>query len=120
MRKPKGWFQNSKSKPAPLSEILPQIVQGLRSESRPTLEAAEKAWSRTAGKAAALHSWPKHLTKGRLLVEVENSGWMYTLSLKKQELLKGLIRSLGGGRVKELQFRIGEREDAQNQNPTAA
>ena len=64
------------------------------------------------GEEAARHSWPHRLMGGRLLVEVENSGWMYTLNLKKPQLLEGLMELLGAARVKGLGFRIGEKKDA--------
>jgi len=44
------------------------------------------------------------------LVEVENSGWMYTLNLKKEKLLQGLIEAFGAGQVKGVRFRMGESE----------
>lgn len=63
------------------------------------------------GERAARHSWPKRLTSGRLLVEVENSGWMYTLTLRKAQLTQGLTDHFGAGLIQELTFRIGEREE---------
>lgn len=69
-------------------------------------------WERLVGKEAAQHSWPRTLKGGRLLVEVENSGWMYTLRLKKTPVLEGLIELLGASRVRMLGFRMGERRDA--------
>ena len=64
------------------------------------------------GKEASLHSWPRRLRESRLLVGVENSGWMYLLRLKKEALLQGLVELLGASRVRELRFRMGERKDA--------
>ncbi len=72
----------------------------------------QEVWERLVGKEAAKHSWPRQLTRGRLLVEVENSGWMYNLSLKKNQLLQGLVELLGASRMKELSFRMGESKDA--------
>ncbi len=48
----------------------------------------------------------------RLVVEVENSGWMYTLGMERTQLLEGLLELMGAGKVRELSFRIGERRDA--------
>ncbi|MBI3615095.1 MAG: DUF721 domain-containing protein [Candidatus Omnitrophica bacterium] len=97
---------------APLVEILPQIFNGLRPDARPSQEAIQEIWERLVGKEAARHSWPRRLHKGRLLVEVENSGWMYNLRPKKMPLLEGLIELLGAGRIQALGFRMGEKKDA--------
>ncbi len=95
-----------------LGELLPQVMHGLRGSARPTKEEIQQVWGKVAGPKAAGRSWPRHLEKGRLIVEVENSGWMYTLNLKKTHLLQGLIELLGADRIKTLSFRIGEKKDA--------
>ena len=106
-------MKNSKGRTTSLAEILPGALKNLRPDSRPSLEAIEEIWKRVAGERAAGHSRPKTLRGGRLLVEVENSGWMYTLSPRRPWLLQGLVEWLGLGRVKGLSFRIGEGTDAQ-------
>jgi len=102
--------------PHALQQILPGVLEGMRSTARPSQEGIESIWKRLVGEEAAQHSWPQRLIQGKLLVEVENSGWMYTLSLRKMQLLQGLIELLGAGRVKALVFRIGERKDAQRED----
>lgn len=97
---------------APLGDILPQVFRGLSLDLRPSQEKIQGVWERLAGKEASQHSWPRRLGKGRLLIEVENSGWMYALRLKKEPLLQGLVELLGAICVKELRFRMGERKDA--------
>lgn len=78
----------------------------------PSQEEIVGLWRRLVGEEAARHSWPRRLTQQRLIVEVENSGWMYTLGSRKAQLLEGLVELLGAGRVRQLSFRIGERKDA--------
>jgi predicted nucleic acid-binding Zn ribbon protein len=97
---------------APLADLLSRVLRGLKDERSISREEIQKAWGRLVGRKAARHSWPRSVTRGRLLVEVENSGWMYTLNLKRSQLLEGLIELLGAGRVKDLRFRIGEAKDA--------
>ncbi len=94
--------------PFSLAQVLPGVLKKLESEKRPSLEAVQKAWRRLAGQKAARHSWPRSLVRGQLLIEVENSGWMYALNLEKERLLKGLVELLGEDRLKSLRFRIGE------------
>jgi len=90
--------------------VLTGLLQHLKAEAKPTLEEMQGVWRRLAGEEAAQHSWPKSLRQRRLTVEVENSGWMYTLGLKKNQLLQGLIELMGAERVKQLSFRMGERK----------
>lgn len=75
------------------------------------MEEVASVWKRLAGEEAAQHSWPRKLTRGMLTIEVENSGWMHVLGMKKGELLEGWIELMGVARVKGLSFRIGERPD---------
>lgn len=84
----------------------------MQKDARPSLEEVQQIWEGVAGLEAAQHSWPRRLTGRRLTVEVENSGWMYTLNLKKQALLQGLVEQLGADRLEGLLFRIGEKKDA--------
>ncbi len=96
----------------PVRDVLRGLIRGLKAEGRPSLELVAETWARLVGEEAAKASWPKRLTQGRLIVEVENSGWMYALNLKKDQLLEGLIELLGINRVESLSFRVGERTDA--------
>lgn len=99
----------SRSHPTtPLADLLPKAIQDLKADSKPSFEAIRDAWRRLAGDQAARHSWPRKWVRGQLLVEVENSGWMYTLNLKKERLLQGLIEFFGAGQMKGLCFRLGE------------
>lgn len=95
-------------KETPLSGILPGLVRGLQKEGRLTREEIQGVWSRIAGEKAARHSAPASLRKGRLIVEVDSSGWMYALGTQKTALLQGLVECVGARRINGLSFRIGE------------
>ncbi len=96
---------------SPLGDILPKVLKDFQTDARPSLDEIQEVWKRLVGQVAAQHSWPHRLVGGRLLVEVANSGWMYTLNLKKAWILQGLVELLGAGRMKGLSFRIGEKKD---------
>lgn len=68
-------------------------------------------WGILVGAQAARHSWPVRLAEGGLVVEVENSGWLYELSLRKGELLEGLMELMSARRVRRLSLRLGERKE---------
>ena len=99
---------NPSKAPEPLSAVLLKIMDSMQSESNLTHEQIHEVWTRIAGEEAASHSWPKQIHKQCLVVEVENSGWIYALNLKKAQLLEGLIEFLGAGTIRQLAFRIGE------------
>jgi len=69
----------------------------------------EKAWGKVAGKKAAKHTRVSSLRSGRLIIEVNESGWIYQLTLKKQEIIGKLKKALKGKDIDltEVQFRIG-------------
>lgn len=96
----------------PIASILASLLHKLQADGRPSLEEVAQTWKRLAGDEAAEHSWPRRLNRQRLVVEVENSGWMHALRMRKLQLQEGLIELMGAGRVRELSFRIGEKRDA--------
>jgi predicted nucleic acid-binding Zn ribbon protein len=95
----------------PLASVLAKVLESIQSDGKPTQEQIAQVWARVAGEEAARHSWPKKLQQLSLVVEVENSGWIYTLNLRKAQLLEGLVELLGTGTVRRLEFRIGERKN---------
>lgn len=97
---------------ASVSVVLSGLLRKLQPDARPSLEEVRGIWERLAGKEAAEHSWPVRLARGRMVVEVENSGWMHALGMEKAFLLEGLIELMGAGMVRQLSFRIGEGKDA--------
>lgn len=99
---------------ASLSDLLPNVLREIRTGGRPSQEEIGEVWRRVSGERASRHSWPRRLSRGRLVVEVDSSGWMFDLSARRVDLLEGLIELLGAARVRELQFRMGEREDAES------
>jgi hypothetical protein len=96
----------------PLAELLPGLIRDLKKTSQPTRESIDRVWRGAAGKEAAGHSWATQLSRGKLVVDVENSGWMYLLNLKRPQLVERLKKSLGTDKIKELVFRMGEVRDA--------
>ena len=96
----------------PVTHLLSGLLRKMQLEGRPSLEEVTEVWKRLAGERAAAASWPRRLNRQRLVVEVENSGWMHELRMRKLQLQEGLIELMGAGRVKELSFRIGEKRNA--------
>ena len=96
---------------SPLKAVVDKLIAGMsvspKGEERISHEEMKAAWARAAGIAAAKRSRPSSLRKGRLVVTVADSSLLYDLTLRKSQVLETLIRDLKG-RVKDLQFRIGD------------
>jgi predicted nucleic acid-binding Zn ribbon protein len=97
-----------KRKPERIETIVKSIIEGLDRQSNPTSDEIGSIWKEVAGKKAFIHAKPASLRKKRLVINVDGSGWLYELTLRKKELLAGLKNRLGKDKIKELQFRIGE------------
>lgn len=102
-----------KSEAQPLRDIINKVISSLNSdgeggkEERLTKERIGELWRNAAGRTAGRHSRPVSLRKGKLVVVVGESSFLYDLTLRKKEILKNLSGELGG-RIKEIQFRIGD------------
>ncbi|PIQ82476.1 MAG: hypothetical protein COV76_03230 [Candidatus Omnitrophica bacterium CG11_big_fil_rev_8_21_14_0_20_64_10] len=101
----------------PMKDVIRGVMRGIGKKERPGKEEMELVWLELVGPDGIKHSWPKTLRQKRLLVDVENSGWMYTLGMKKNQLLKGLQKKFGQEQILEIRFRIGE---PTNQEPNAS
>jgi len=74
--------------------------------------AVMEAWRSVAGEGAKEHTLPVSLKKGTLVVAVENSVWLYKLTLEKETLLKKFNEKYEGRRKAEkIRFRVGVIED---------
>ena len=93
---------------APLENLLKKIIKKLGPKERLTEEDMFLVWQTAVGERAAAHSRPRSLRRSRLLVNVDDSGWLYELTLKKKEIMKALEGNLKGRAVKDIRLRIGE------------
>lgn len=93
---------------SPLGGVLKDIINTLGSGGRFTVEDVTALWGEVVGKAASKHSRPVSLKRGQLTVNVDGSSWLYELSTKKRELLKGLSGGVKGKKIKDVRLRIGD------------
>ena len=78
-------------------------------EDRFHLEQLRQTWPEIVGKVVASHSVPDRLSRKRLTLRVNNSGWSQELYLQKTLLLEKINGALGGEVVKDLLFAAGGR-----------
>ncbi|MHC4938203.1 MAG: DciA family protein [Planctomycetota bacterium] len=77
--------------PAPVGEILPGIMRGLRPKKADPLAAVRQAWPRLVGEPVARRSRLVSLKDGELTIEVASAALRHDLSVfRKDQLLQGL------------------------------
>ena len=98
----------SRAPKKPLEDVLKDIISGISKKGGLTEEDVDSAWERAVGEKAAKHSKPCTLKGPRLIVSVDDSSWLYELTIRKREILKSLSEILKSSRVKDITLRIGE------------
>jgi len=98
-----------KDKTKPIKGIVQGVLKGWKKDKVFKKDLIEKAWRKIAGKKAMKHTKIASLRSGRLIIEVDESAWIYQLSMKKHDLLKSMNEVLEKKDIpiKEIQFRIG-------------
>ena len=91
-----------------IENILKDVISKLSGKNRITAEEMARVWRAAAGDKAAAHTKPVSIKKAILTVNVDDSGWLYELTIKKKELLKKMEGKTGSKHLKGLKFRIGE------------
>lgn len=93
---------------SPLSDLIKGLISSLGSKERLSEEDIAAAWTDAVGAKSAKHSRPVSLKKSGLVVNVDGSGWLYELTIKKKDILEKLAGSLKGKKIKDIRFRIGD------------
>jgi predicted nucleic acid-binding Zn ribbon protein len=92
----------------PLEDLVKNIIGNFAGKEKLTEEEIRSAWSLVVGKEAAKHSRPRSFVESRLIVHVDDSGWLYELTTQKKYILNNLSSELKGKRLKDITFRIGD------------
>lgn len=92
----------------PLEGVLKNIISGVSGKAVATQENVRAAWESAVGKKAAKHSRPRSLAGSRLIVNIDDSSWLYELTVRKKEILKKLGETLKSSRIKDITLRIGD------------
>jgi predicted nucleic acid-binding Zn ribbon protein len=94
-------------KPGVLEELLKGVIKNLRA-TKLTQEEMAQVWQDAVGKRAAAHTKPVSIRRSALRINVDDSGWLYELTIQRKEILKKLEGKLKGKKLKDIRFRIGE------------
>ncbi len=89
-----------------IKNVVYGVIEGWAAKSAGAGEDAPRAWlKKVLTKKELAHIKFNYFKKGVLGVWVDSSVWLYSLSLKKSNLLEQL-RAVSSG-VKDIRFRIG-------------
>jgi predicted nucleic acid-binding Zn ribbon protein len=101
-------MKRAKTKERSIEHIVKDVIKNLTGKGRLSEEEIKSAWQIAAGEKAAAHTKPVSVKRSVLTVNVDASGWLYELTIKKKELLEKLDGRIRGRQLKGLKFRIGE------------
>lgn len=94
--------------PQPIGDVLKNVVERLSQTKEKDIFEIISVWDSVAGKSLSRHTKPARLINATLLVNVDESAWLYQANLQKDKLLKALQRKVGKQKVQRIQFRIGK------------
>jgi len=90
-----------------IKDTLLNLMQRLETKKTGICDAAPWApLKKVLTKKELAHIKFNYFRKGILSLYVDSSSWLYSFSLKKEDLLLGLNKKSGA--VKDIRFRIGE------------
>ena len=92
----------------PLEDLVKSIIGNFAGKEKLAEEEILSKWSSVVGEKAAKHSRPRSFADSRLIVHVDDSGWLYELTTRKKYILNNLSSELKGKRLKDITFRIGD------------
>jgi len=92
-------------------EAIDKVVQAVLDDWRKQKDgsaggAPEAALKKILTKQEVRHIKFNHSKEGVVSINVDSSSWLYSLNLKKEQLLAALKKESGG--IKDIRFRIGE------------
>jgi len=92
--------------PQRMRDLLSPLVAHLTVARRPSAEEVDQLWRKLVGSKAARHSRPTSLRRGELLVAVDTSVWLWSLSFQRQRLVEELQAAWGHETVSAIRFRM--------------
>lgn len=97
-----------KSSPQPISDVLKNVVERLARTKKKDILKIYSIWPEVVNKGLSHHTRPASLRRGTLLINVDESAWLYQANLQKEKLLEGLRKKIGKDKIQKIQFRIGQ------------
>lgn len=95
--------------PRPVADSLDRVTAGLGGPAGKTLASVFEDWEALVGTQVAAHSRPLSLTRGVLVIGVDEPGWATQLAYLESDLLARIGTVLGSGEVTRVQVRVRPR-----------
>lgn len=89
-----------------MRSVVKSVVADLVKKNKALdFQKAERAWKAAVGPSAWPHTKIVYLTKNKIQVNVDSSGWLYDLNLRKARICGRLQKSLA---IEDIRFRLGK------------
>ena len=98
-----------KNDPRHVRGVIAGLLQKWQKGTYKKANAVMLAFSSAVEEEAKKHARPVSLKNGTLMIIVENSPWLYKLTLEKKKILKTFNEKYTGRKkAKEIRFRVGD------------
>ncbi len=94
--------------PSPVSEVLGRVFNRRGISKKMKEMSLLGLWQEVVGKKIDRHTHPFSVKKGKLFVNVDNSGWLVQLTYLKDKIIAEFNKKEGGKPIKDIYFRLGE------------
>ena len=93
--------------PAPIQELLPAVLRGLKGTATGPIEQVRQAWAALAGPEVASRTRVAALENGRVRVEVASAALKHDLAtFRNADLVRGLKERLPGLGIRDVSYRV--------------
>jgi predicted nucleic acid-binding Zn ribbon protein len=89
-----------------LSDSIQKVIERLETQHGKVAKEIAQNWVRIVGSRCARHCAPADVRGNTLIVNVDNSAWMYMLRLRQPQMLKKL--ECVNKRIQSVMLRIGK------------
>ncbi len=94
-----------------LDDIIEGLIKGWEKQELKKGNAVFAAWQEAVGEETTSHARPVNFKKGEMVVVVENSAWLYKLTMEKREITEKFNEKYTGKiKLRNIRFRIGSLE----------
>lgn len=91
-----------------VGQVLDGLLNKWEKEKEKKGGAVREAWAHAVGETVKKHTKPVSLKKGTIVVIVEDTSWLYRLTLEKRNILAKFNEKYSGRKKPtEIRFRIG-------------
>lgn len=96
------------NQPTPIKDIVKSVIGPLTGERTTERVRVLDAWWGVVEPPFKPHTKPIALKNHTLIIHVDESGWLYELTLQKIQILRKLQERVGEHLVRDIRLRIGE------------